>query len=173
MVSSPSNVNHLESAQSELYEISSKRTKELIEWLHDYAQRRINSRLMDERRCITPHIALDFGKQGLLGMIVPESQGGLGLTYHDMLQIIEQCAAIDLNLCSFVVVHNVLGIYPILKYGTKEQKEKYLNCLAQGRDLVAFALTEPGAGSNPRGIKTEAIPDGKGDCSRRQKPVQS
>ncbi|MDJ0582974.1 acyl-CoA dehydrogenase family protein [Crocosphaera sp.] len=161
MVSSPSNVNHLEPAQSELSEISGKRTKELIEWLRDYAQRRINSRLMDERRCITPNIVLDFGKQGLLGMIVPESQGGLGLTYHDMLKIIEQCAGIDLNLSSFVAVHNVLGIYPILKYGTKEQKEKYLNCLAQGRDLAAFGLTEPDAGSNPRGIKTEAIPDGK------------
>lgn len=162
MVFSPSNVNHLEPAQSKVSEISSQRTKELIKWLRDYAQRRINSRLMDERRCITPHIVLDFGKQGLLGMIVPESQGGLGLTYHDMLKIIEQCASFDLNISLFVGLSNILGIYPILKYGTTEQKEKYLSSLAHGRELAAFALTEPEAGSNPRGIKTQAIPDGNG-----------
>ncbi|MGK7879519.1 MAG: acyl-CoA dehydrogenase family protein [Crocosphaera sp.] len=162
MAASPSKVNHLELAQSELSEISGKRTKELIEWLRDYAQRRINSRLMDERRCITPNIVLDFGKQGLLGMIVPESQGVLGLTYHDILKIIEQCASIELNLAVFVGLNNILGIYPILSHGTTEQKRKYLSFLAQGRELAAFALTEPGAGSNPRGIKTQAIPDGKG-----------
>ena len=162
MAASPSKVNHLELAQSELSEISGKRTKELIEWLRDYAQRRINSRLMDERRCITPNIVLDFGKQGLLGMIVPESQGGLGLTYHDMLKIIEHCAGIDLNISLFVGLSNILGIYPILSHGTTEQKQKYLSPLAQGRELAAFALTEPGAGSNPRLIKTQAISDGKG-----------
>ena len=146
--------------QTKLVQDSCQRREQLIKWIRDYAQRRINSRLIDERRCITPHIVLDFGKQGLLGMIVPEAYGGIGLTYHDMIQVIEQLAAIDLNLASFVGLNNVLGVYPILKYGSEWQKEEYLYSLAQGRDLAAFAITESGAGSNPRGIKTQAIPNG-------------
>ncbi|MHC5729970.1 MAG: acyl-CoA dehydrogenase family protein, partial [Nostoc sp.] len=97
-------------SQSQSLESSSRqRAEQVIHWLRDYAQRRINSRLMDERRCITPHVVLDFGKKGLLGMIVPESSGGLGLSYTDMLQVMEQLAAIDLNLASFVGVNNFLG----------------------------------------------------------------
>nr|AQX77691.1 NocC [Nodularia sp. HBU26] len=148
-------------SQSQSWESSSRqRAEEIIYWLRDYAQRRINSRLMDERRCITPHIVLDFGKKGLLGMLVPQSSGGLGLTYRDMFQIVEQLAAIDLNLASFVGVNNALGVYPILKYATPEIKETYLKNLAEGRDLAAFAITEPCAGSNPRAIKAEAHADG-------------
>ncbi|WP_375491052.1 acyl-CoA dehydrogenase family protein [uncultured Nostoc sp.] len=150
-------------SQSQSLESSSRqRAEQVIHWLRDYAQRRINSRLMDERRCITPHVVLDFGKKGLLGMIVPQSSGGLGLSYSDTLQVMEQLAAIDLNLASFVGVNNFLGIYPIFKYGTPQIKETYLKNLAEGRDLAAFAITEASAGSNPRGIKAEAHPDGSG-----------
>ncbi|NEO37005.1 MAG: acyl-CoA/acyl-ACP dehydrogenase [Moorea sp. SIOASIH] len=141
---------------------SRERAEQIICWLRDYAQRRINSRLMDERRCITPHIVLDFGKKGLLSMIVPQSYGGLGLGYREIIQVVEQVAAIDLNLALFIALNNVLGIYPILKYGTAQIKETYLKNLTEGRDLAAFAITEPGAGSNPRGIKAKAQADGKG-----------
>ena len=89
---------------------SRQKSVEIIYWLRDYAQRRINSRLMDERRCITPHIVLDFGKKGLLGMLVPQSSGGVGLTYRDMFQVVQQLAAIDLNLASFVGVNNVIKV---------------------------------------------------------------
>ncbi len=148
-------------SQSQSLESSSRQsTEQIIHWLRDYAQRRINSRLMDERRCITPHIVLDFGKKGLLGMIVPQSAGGLGLSYSDTFQVMEQLAAIDLNLASFVGVNNFLGIYPILKHGTPQIQETHLKNLAQGRDLAAFAITEPSAGSNPRAIKAEAHTDG-------------
>jgi alkylation response protein AidB-like acyl-CoA dehydrogenase len=141
---------------------SHQRADDIIFWLRDYAQRRINSRLIDERRCITPHIVLDFGKKGLLGMLVPQSWGGAGLSYQDMFRVVEQIAAIDLNLASFVGVNNVLGIYPILKHGTDEIKATHLRNLAEGRDLAAFAITEPSAGSSPRGIKAEACADGNG-----------
>ncbi|MDJ0600971.1 MAG: acyl-CoA dehydrogenase family protein [Crocosphaera sp.] len=149
--------------ESELVQDSEQSTKQVINWLRDYAPRRINSQLIDQRRSITPHIVLDFGKQGLLGMIVPKSDGGLGLSYSQMFQIMKQVAAIDLNLALFVGLSNVLGIYPILKYGNKSQKQRYLSSLAQGRELAAFALTEPGAGSNPRKIKAQATPKGNGE----------
>lgn len=68
------------------------KVEDLINWLRDYAERRINSQLMDERRCIFPNIILNFGSQGLLGMIAPQSYGGLGFSYSNIFQVIEQVA---------------------------------------------------------------------------------
>lgn len=135
---------------------------ELISWLRDYASERINSRLIDERRCIPPYIVLDFGNRGLLGMQVPKKYGGIALTYRDSLRVFEQLAAIDLTLAIFVGDHHILGTRPILNYANEAVKEKLLPLIAQGRELAAFALTEPGAGSNPRAISATAIPDAQG-----------
>ncbi|MBD2565337.1 MULTISPECIES: AMP-binding protein [Nostoc] len=135
---------------------------DLIGWLRSYASERINSRLIDERRCIPPYIVLDFGNHGLLGMQVPKQYGGMALNYQDTLRVIEQLAAIDLTLASFVGVHHVLGTRPIMNWASKTVQEELLPLIAQGRELAGFAITEPGAGSNPRAIATTAIPDNKG-----------
>ncbi len=135
---------------------------ELRMWLVDYAENRINSALIDERRTIPPHIVLDFGNQGLLGMEVPDSHGGIGLQTRDMVRVLEQLGAIDLTLALFVGNNNALGVRPILKFGAPQERDDLLPSLARGRQLAAFALTEPGAGSNPRGITTRADPDGSG-----------
>ncbi|HBL14898.1 MAG TPA: AMP-dependent synthetase, partial [Cyanobacteria bacterium UBA11162] len=137
-------------------------TDDLIAWLRSYANERINSRLIDERRCIPPYIVLDFGNRGLLGMQVPQSYGGLGLSNVDTLRIMEQLGAIDPTLSLFVGLSNILGIRPILNYATPTVKDELLPLLATGRELAAFALTEPIAGSNPQAISSSAIPDGNG-----------
>jgi acyl-CoA synthetase (AMP-forming)/AMP-acid ligase II/alkylation response protein AidB-like acyl-CoA dehydrogenase/acyl carrier protein len=131
---------------------------ELIVWLRDYASSYINSRLIDERRCIPPHIILDFGNRGLLGMQVPREYGGLGLGNYDTMRVLQQLGAIDTTLSLFVGLNNILGIRPILRYGSKALQDELLPILATGRELAAFAITEPGAGSNPQGIKSQAIP---------------
>ncbi|MCC5622745.1 AMP-binding protein [Nostoc sp. CHAB 5715] len=141
----------------------------LIEWLRDYANEHINSRLIDERRCIPPHVVLDFGNQGLLGMQVPPSYGGLGLGHTDTIRIIQQLGAIDPTLALFVGLNNVLGIRPILLHGTSSLKEELLPMLATGRELAAFALTEPGAGANPQAIASQAIANGNGWRLRGEK----
>ncbi|AOX02679.1 hypothetical protein BJP34_27450 [Moorena producens PAL-8-15-08-1] len=141
---------------------SQSRADELLEWLRDYASFRINSRLIDERRCIPPHIVLDFGNRGFFGLQVPFKYGGIGLNNVDTLRIIEQLGAIDQTLTLFVGNHNVLGVRPIMKYASLAQKEQLLPNLATGREIAAYALTEPGAGSNPRAISARAIPNPNG-----------
>ena len=141
---------------------SSSRADRIIEWLREYGKNRINSRLIDERRCIPPYIVLDFGNQGLLGMQVPEAYGGMDLTYRDTFRVFEQLAAIDLTLASFVAVHHVLGVRPIINHAPEHVCHEILPLLAQGRELAGFAITEPMAGSNPRGMMTQAIPDMSG-----------
>ncbi len=137
---------------------SSTRADPLIDWLRDYANEQINSRIIDERRCIPPYIVLDFGNQGLLGMQVPPEYGGLGLGHYDTMRVLEQLGAIDPTLSLFVGLNNILGIRPILHYGSSQLREQLLPLLATGRELAAFALTEPTAGSNPQAITAQAIP---------------
>ncbi len=142
--------------------VSRQRANDLIAWLREYGALRINSRLIDERRCIPPYVILDFGNRGLLGMQVPEAYGGLGLRHVDCLRVLEQLAAIDLTLASVVFLNGTNGIRPIQGYGTPALRAELLPRLAGGRELASFALSEPGAGANVGGIASEARPDGRG-----------
>ncbi|KWK81032.1 AMP-dependent synthetase [Burkholderia ubonensis] len=129
---------------------------ELNDWLRHYARTRIDSRTIDERRTIPPHVVLDFGNQGLLGMPIDRSYGGLGLTHRDMLRVISQLAAIDSTLAFFVGLNNTLGILPIMRHAQPALREELLPSLASGRMLAAFAITEPAAGSHLRAITSRA-----------------
>lgn len=132
----------------------------LAAWLRDYAAARVNSRVIDERRTIPPYLALDLGNRGILGMRAPRDAGGLGLDHANCARVIEQLGAIDLTLSLFVGLNNYLGIAPIARHAPLSRRAEWLAGLAAGRELAAFALTEPGAGSNPRAIAAIAEPDG-------------
>jgi alkylation response protein AidB-like acyl-CoA dehydrogenase/acyl carrier protein len=90
-----------------------------------------------------------------------------------MVRVIEQVAAIDLSLSTFIGVNNTLGVRPIQRYATEEMKAQILPILAQGRQLAAFAVTEPGAGSAVRSVSSKAIPDGKGGWKLRGTKIWS
>ena len=135
--------------------------EELIAWLREYAGSRINSQLMDQRRSVPPHIVLDFGNRGLFGLQVPKSYGGLELSYQSTTKILEQLAAIDVSLATLVFLSNTNGLRPIVNFGSKETKSQLLPGLAAGRQLAAFALSEPCAGSNIGAIETKAIRQGQ------------
>jgi alkylation response protein AidB-like acyl-CoA dehydrogenase/acyl carrier protein len=141
---------------------SRQRADEAIAWLRGYAESRVDSRIIDERRCIPPYIVLDFGNRGLLGLQAPVEVGGLGLSHRDAYRVLEQLAAIDTTLVSFVGVHNALGLRPLIRFGSDAQKRALLPQVARGRELASFGFTEPAAGSNPTAIESVAIPDGQG-----------
>jgi len=98
---------------------------------------------------------------GLFGVAIPEQYGGSGGGVFETCLVIEELSRGCLGVAvSFAA--SSLCAYPIMLFGTEEQKQKYLSELASGRKLGAFAVTEADAGSDVSSIKTEAIRDGKG-----------
>lgn len=97
---------------------------------------------------------------GLLGMIIPEEYGGAGFDTVSYALALEEIAKADASVAVIVSVTNSVCCFPILKFGTEEQKHKYLVPLAKGEKLGAFCLSEPQAGSDATGLKTRAVEDG-------------
>jgi alkylation response protein AidB-like acyl-CoA dehydrogenase len=97
---------------------------------------------------------------GLLGMIIPEEWGGAGFDAVAYAVALEEIARADASVCVIVGVTNSVCCYPILSFGTEEQKLKYLVPLARGETLGAFCLSEPQAGSDATNLKTRAVRDG-------------
>ncbi len=139
-----------------------ERVEQVLSWLRTYAERRIDSRLMDERRSLPPSVVLDFGRRGLFGLEAPQAHGGLALSRRGALRVLEQLGAIDQTLALLVGVHNELGLRPICRHATGALRQELVPDLVSGRGLASFALTEPGAGSNPRAITSRADPTGSG-----------
>jgi alkylation response protein AidB-like acyl-CoA dehydrogenase len=97
---------------------------------------------------------------GFMGITWPEELGGAGLTELESIVIIEELARVDPSVALTVASHNSLCTGHIMAFGTEEQKKKYVPDLASGRKLGAWALTEPGSGSDAGGMKTFATRDG-------------
>jgi len=102
-----------------------------------------------------------LGELGLLGMLVPDEWGGVGLDYATYALVVEALAAGDASVSTLVTVHNSVGCLPVLRFGTDAQKQRYLPDLASGRTIGAFCLTEPGAGSDAAAIRCRARRDGE------------
>src|SRR5262245_17860594 len=92
----------------------------LVAWLREYGAHRISSRLIDERRTVPPYVALDFGNQGLFGVQVEERFGGLALRSREVARILEQAAAIDLSVGTFLLVCLFPGVRPLASFGSDE-----------------------------------------------------
>jgi alkylation response protein AidB-like acyl-CoA dehydrogenase len=98
----------------------------------------------------------EMGKLGFLGMLVPEHYDGAGADHVSYALAMEEVAAGD-GACSTIMgVHNSTGCVPILRFGTEEQKQRFLRPMARGEQLAAFCLTEPEAGSEASAIRTRA-----------------
>ena len=102
----------------------------------------------------------EMGELGFLGMLVPEEWGGSNLGTVAYALALEEIAAGDGACSTIVSVHSSVGCVPILRFGTEEQKKRFLPKMAAGEWIGGFALTEPQAGSDASALKTRARRDG-------------
>jgi len=94
------------------------------------------------------------------GLQVPEKYGGANLDTISYAIAIEELSRVSAALGLCVTVHNSVGIFPILAFGTREQKEKFVPAMASGDSIGAFCLTEANAGSDAGGVETWAVDNG-------------
>jgi alkylation response protein AidB-like acyl-CoA dehydrogenase len=107
-----------------------------------------------------PTVIPKLAALGFLGMLVPEEWDGLGLDTCTYLVALEEIAAVDASTAVLMSVHNSLPTQMILRYGSDEQRRRFLPPMARGEILGAFALSEPGAGSDAAALTTRAVRDG-------------
>lgn len=114
----------------------------------------------DEKE-LFPHDQIHkLGELGFMGMMVPEQYGGAGLDTLSYVIAIEEISRVDASCGVIMSVNNSLVCYGLTKHGTEEQKKKFLQPLASGKKLGAFALSEPEAGSDATNQHTTAVKDG-------------
>jgi alkylation response protein AidB-like acyl-CoA dehydrogenase len=98
---------------------------------------------------------------GLLGVCVPEEHGGAGADFLSYVLVLEELSHADAGVGVTVAVHTSAATLPLLRFGTEEQIGRFVPPLARGEHLGAFALTEPGAGSDAGSLRTQATRDGE------------
>ncbi len=116
----------------------------------------------DQARALDEEVFAKLAEVGFMGMLVPESYGGLDFDVATYLRVLEELARGDGAVALSVAIHSgpVTGL--ITRLGTDAQKDRWLGLLASGEALGAFALSEPEAGSDAAAVQTRAQPDGEG-----------
>src|SRR5687768_1409387 len=130
----------------------------LVDLCREFAQKEIAHRApqaWDEARCPTD-LLREMGELGLLGILIPEKWGGIGMSTVGFVAAMEQIGLADQSVAAAWQAHVTIGSLPLLLFGDDTQRDRWLRPLAEGRVLGAFGLTEPDAGSDARGIRTKA-----------------
>jgi short-chain 2-methylacyl-CoA dehydrogenase len=132
--------------------------RELVALCRDFARNEIAWRApvaWEEARCPTD-LLREMGGLGLLGMLVPEEWGGIGMSTVGFVAAMEEIGQADQSVAAAWQAHVTIGSLPLYLFGDDAQRERWLRPLAEGQALGAFGLTEPDAGSDARGIRTRA-----------------
>lgn len=132
------------------------------ETIRDFAEKKIKPRIMefDEDQIFPKELIQELGELGFLGILIPEKYGGVELGYVEYALIVEELARVDPSIALSVAAHNGLCANHINLFASDEQKEKYLPDLASGNKIGAWALTEPGSGSDAAGMTTSGELEG-------------
>jgi short-chain 2-methylacyl-CoA dehydrogenase len=132
--------------------------KVIRQTVRDFAEREIKplARELDEKGEFSIELTRKLGDLGLFSQLLPEKYGGLNMDILSYIISVEELARIDSSQAATVAAHVSLGVCPILKFGTDEQKNKYIPMLSTGEATWAFGLTEPDAGSDSRNTSTNA-----------------
>ena len=128
----------------------------------DFAEKEVKPHAIevDETEVFPSETVAKMQKYGFMGIPVPKEYGGQGCDPLTYAMCVEELAKVCGTTAVIVSAHTSLCCDPIMNYGTEEQKQKYLVPLAKGEKLGAFALTEPGAGTDAQGVQTKAVLDG-------------
>jgi alkylation response protein AidB-like acyl-CoA dehydrogenase len=115
----------------------------------------------DEEARFPAELIPRLAELGLLGVCVPEEHGGAGADFLSYVLVLEELSHADAGVGVTVAVHTSAATLPLLRFGTEEQIGRFVPPLARGEHLGAFALTEPGAGSDAGSLRTQATRDGE------------
>jgi acyl-CoA dehydrogenase len=130
--------------------------------IRDFVEEQVNSRWreIEEKREIPDEVIAQAKELGLLGLSIPEQYGGLGLSVTQKALVHEMLGRGPWGLSTYISVHTGIGCVGLVKFGSEEQKKKYLPKMASGEWIGSFALTEPDAGSDAGAMQTSAVRKG-------------
>jgi alkylation response protein AidB-like acyl-CoA dehydrogenase len=111
---------------------------------------------IDESQRFPREVMAKAGELGFLGILFPEEYGGAGLGYVEYVLVVTELSKVDPSVGISVAAHNSLCSNHIYKFGSEEQKKRWLTPLASGQKIGAWSLTEPGAGSDAAGTRSRA-----------------
>jgi acyl-CoA dehydrogenase family member 9 len=136
--------------------------KGILDSFKQFAADKVDSKRIDDEAKLPPEVLDGLRALGLFGLSIPQSFGGKGLSATGYARAMQEIAGVDASIGVTLGAHQSIGSRGLLLYGTDDQKQRYLPKLASGELVAAFALTEPGSGSDAALIKTRAVrqPDG-------------
>ena len=145
------------------FELSAEQ-REIQELARDFAAREIepHAAAWDREHRFPREVFAKLAEVGLMGACVPEEYGGAGADFLSYILVLEELSRADAGVGVTVAVHTSAVTLPLLRFGTDEQKSRFVPPLARGEHLGAFALTEAEAGSDAGALRTTAEPDGDG-----------
>ncbi len=130
--------------------------------VHEFAQTVVapKAEAMDRAEELDEEVLDQMAGMGLFGLPFPEEYGGMGADYLTLCLAIEELARVDSSVAITLEAGVGLGAMPIWRFGSEEQRRRWLPGLASGEQLAAFGLTEPGGGSDAGAVRTRARQDG-------------
>jgi alkylation response protein AidB-like acyl-CoA dehydrogenase len=138
--------------------------QKLVSMVRDFCVREVKpyATQWDREEAFPREVVAQLGELGLLGMTVPEELGGAALDTLSVACVVEEIARWDGSLALTVASHNGLGTSHLLRFGTDELRKRFIPDIAAGKKLAAWALTEPGSGSDAAGMRSTAVRKDKG-----------
>ncbi|MGY6653557.1 acyl-CoA dehydrogenase family protein [Amycolatopsis sp. TRM77291] len=137
---------------------------DVLAQIDDFVRTRVMPRELEimSTDAIPADLRAQAAEMGLFGYAIPQEWGGLGLDLVQDVEVAMTLGYTSLALRSMFGTNNGIAGQVLVGFGTDEQRARWLPGIASGEIVASFALTEPGAGSNPAGLRTSAKPDGDG-----------
>lgn len=149
-------------ATAEIAEVSDEDFREILAQTRQFVRSAVVPReqeILDDDR-VPDDLRDEAKRMGLFGYAIPQEWGGLGLNLMQDVELAMELGYTSLALRSMFGTNNGIAGQVLVGFGTDEQKSRWLESIASGDVVASFALTEPGAGSNPAGLRTKAVGDG-------------